>query len=220
MLLLQILLAVLILLLLINILFTLRIGKKHSSNEINEIKISLGTLSQSLRDTEANLKGEFAINRKETADNARGLREEVANQLNAFTKTFSDQLNALTKSNENKLESVRKTIDDKLNGFQLTIEKNSIEGRKELKESFDAFKIGVNTSLKDFGERQRENFSDLLKNIGSQNETTASKLDSIRDTVEKKITQLQEGNEKKLDDMRKTVDEKLDETLEKRLGES
>jgi DNA recombination protein RmuC len=207
-------------LLVVNIYLTLKAGKKENSSEFSEIRSSIGILTQGLQITERNLKDEFVTNRKENADSLKGVREEIGNQLNTFTKTFSDNLSALIKSNEDKLEAIRKSIEDKLSSFQVSIETASRESRKELKETLDAFKQEVNNSLKDFGDRQRDNFSDLLKNIGIQNETTATKLDLIRDTLEKKITQLQEGNEKKLDDMRKTVDEKLDETLEKRLGES
>ncbi len=220
MLLVQIALIILGLLLLINIILTLRIRNRESTNQLNEIKFSISTLIQNLKDAEGNLKNEFVINRKESTDIAKDLRSEIANQLNAFIKIFSEQLGNLTKSNEEKLEAGRKIIEEKLLVFQNSIDTTNKDNRKELKENLDGFKTGINTALKDFSDKQRENFSDLLKNIALQNESTATKLDSIRDTVEKKITQLQEGNEKKLDEMRKTVDEKLDETLEKRLGES
>jgi len=209
MVLIQISLIVISLLLIINILVTLNAGKRESGNELNEIKFLTSNLSQNLKDTERNLKNEFAINRKENTDNAKDLREEVGRQLNEFIKIFSGQLASLTNS-----------MAENFTSFQNSIDVNNKESRKELKENLDRFKAELNASLKNFSDKQRENFDDLLKNIGTQNMATATKLDLIRDTVEKKITQLQEGNEKKLDDMRKTVDEKLNETLEKRLGES
>lgn len=209
MLLIQISLIVISLLLIINIVISINAGRKESGNELNEIKFSISNLSQNLKDTERNLKNEFAFNRKENTDNAKDLREEVSRQLNEFIKTFSGQLALLTNS-----------MGEKFTLFQNSIDVNNKESRKELKENLDGFKAELNASLKNFSDKQRENFDDLLKNIGAQNIATASKLDLIRDTVEKKITQLQEGNEKKLEDMRKTVDEKLNETLEKRLGES
>jgi len=209
MLLIQISLIVISILLIINIVLTLNAGKKEAGNELNEIKFLINSLSQNLKDTERNLKNEFATNRKENTDNAKDLREEVGSQLNEFIKIFSGQLASLTNSTAEKFTS-----------FQNSIAINNKEGRKELKENLDGFKSELTVSLKNFSDKQRENFDDLLKNIGTQNTATATKLDLIRDTVEKKITQLQEGNEKKLDDMRKTVDEKLNETLEKRLGES
>lgn len=209
MLLIQISLIAISLLLIINIVLTLNAGRKESGNELNEIKFLVNNVSENLKNTERNLKNEFAINRKENTDNAKDLREEVSRQLNEFIKTFSGQLALLTNS-----------MGEKFTSFQNSIDVNNKESRKELKENLDGFKVELNASLKNFSDKQRENFDDLLKNIGTQNMAAATKLDLIRDTVEKKITQLQEGNEKKLDDMRKTVDEKLNETLEKRLGES
>ncbi len=209
MLLIQISLIAIALLLIINIVLTLNAGKKYSGNELNEMKFLVSNLSQSLNQTERNLKSEFAINRKENTDNAKDLREELSRQLNEFAKTFSGQLALLTNS-----------MGEKFTSFQNSIDVNNKESRKELKENLDGFKSELNASLKNFSDKQRENFDDLLKNIGTQNIATTAKLDSIRETVEKKITLLQEGNEKKLDEMRKTVDEKLNETLEKRLGES
>jgi len=89
-------------LLIVNIFLTLRAGKREVSNEQIEIKNSISSLTQNLKDTEINLKSEFATNRKENSDNSKGLREEVNNRLNSFTQTFSEQLTALTKSVDDK----------------------------------------------------------------------------------------------------------------------
>lgn len=207
-------------LLIVNIFFTIKKEKKVNSSEFSEITSKIEAIALNIQTTERNLKDEFVTNRKENADSFKGVREEVGNHLNTFTKTFSDNLTTLTRSNEERLEAIRKSIEEKLSTFQISIESASKDNRKEFKETLDAFKLEVNNSLKDFGDRQRDNFSDLLKNLNTQNVTSTTKLDSIRDTVEKKIGELQKGNEQKLDEMRKTVDEKLNETLEKRLGES
>src|SRR5580692_9560952 len=90
------LLAVLLLLLIINIVFTLRFVSRDPGYPTVELKNEAVNLRQTLKDSEASLKGEFVINRQESAGNAKGLREEVSGQLNAFTKTFSEQLTALT----------------------------------------------------------------------------------------------------------------------------
>jgi DNA recombination protein RmuC len=202
-------LIIITILLILNLSFTFKVGKSGPGNELSEIRNSLQILTQNLKDTERNVKDEFATNRRENAENAKGLREEVTTQLSEFTKTFSGQLAALTNS-----------MGEKFSVFQNTIDTNNRESRKELKENLDAFKKELNNSLKDFSDKQRQNFSDLQKNLSDQSITTAAKLDLIRETVEKKITQLQEGNEKKLDEMRNTVDEKLQKTLETRLTQS
>ena len=208
-------LIVIAILLVINIILALK-GEKQG----NDFSAITSNVSQALINTERNLKDEFVTNRKENADSLKSVREEVNNQLNMFTRTFSDNLSALIKSNEDKLETIRKSIQDRLLTFQTTIETANKDNRKELIESLDKFKGEVAISLKEFGDRQRDNFSDLLKNLTTQSTASSDKLELIRSTVEKKITELQKGNEVKLDEMRKTVDEKLNDTLEKRLGES
>ena len=106
MILIQVTLFVVAILLIFNIILTLKTKKKESGNELNEIKFSITALFQNLKDTESNLKGEFVTNRKESAEMAKDLRGEIGNQLNAFIKIFSRQLGNLTKSNEEKQHPV------------------------------------------------------------------------------------------------------------------
>lgn len=207
-------------LLIVNIILTLKAGKNDSGNELNEIKSSIGTLTSNLKDTEKNLKDEFVTNRKESADTATGLRTEIGNQLNKFTQTFSEQLGNLTKSNEEKLEAIRKTFEDKLVDFQKSIDTNSKENRNELKENLEVFKKELNDALKDYKERLREQFTEFERSQKTQNVANSEKISELKLSLEKSVKTMQEGNEKKLEEMRKTVDEKLNETLEKRLGES
>lgn len=213
-------LSVLTILLVVNIILTLKAGKNDSGNELNEIKSSIGTLTSNLKDTEKNLKDEFVTNRKESAETATGLRTEIGNQLNKFTQTFSEQLGNLTKSNEEKLEAIRKTFEEKLIDFQKSIDTNSKESRNELKENLETFKKELNEALKDYKERMREQFSDFERSQKTQNVANSEKISELKLSLEKSVKTMQEGNEKKLEEMRKTVDEKLNETLEKRLGES
>jgi DNA recombination protein RmuC len=213
-------LVALTILLIVNIILTLKAGKKDSGNELTEIKSSIGTLTSNLKDTEKNLKDEFVTNRKESADTATGLRTEIGNQLNKFTQTFSDQLVNLTKSNEEKLEAIRKTFEEKLVDFQNSIETKSKESRNELKENLETFKKELNDALKDYKERLREQFTEFEKSQKTQNVANSEKISELKLSLEKSVKTMQEGNEKKLEEMRKTVDEKLNETLEKRLGES
>jgi DNA recombination protein RmuC len=213
-------LSALAILLIVNIILTLNVGKKESANELTEIKSSIGTLTSNLKDTEKNLKDEFVTNRKESAETATGLRTEIGNQLNKFTQTFSDQLGNLTKSNEEKLEAIRKTFEDKLADFQKSIDTNSKESRNELKENLDVFKKELNDALKDYKERLKEQFTEFERSQKTQNVANSEKISELKLSLEKSVKTMQEGNEKKLEEMRKTVDEKLNETLEKRLGES
>lgn len=207
-------------LLFINIILTIKAGKKDAGNTLNEIKFSISTLTQNLKDTEGNIKNEFATNRKETAEISTGLRTEIGNHLNSFTQTFSEQLSNLTKSSEEKSEALRKTIEDKLEAFQNGINSNSKESRAELKTNLDEFKKELNEALKDYRERLREQFGEFEKNQQTQNLASSEKLSEIKTTLEKSVKSMQEGNEAKLEEMRKTVDEKLEKTLETRLTQS
>jgi DNA recombination protein RmuC len=207
-------------LLIVNIILTLKAAKKEGGDELNEIKSSIGTLTSNLKEAEKNLKDEFVTNRKESAEIATGLRTEISNQLNKFIQTFSEQLGNLTKSNEEKLEAIRKTFEEKLMDFQKGIDTNSKESRHELKENLDIFKKELNDALKDYKERLREQFTEFERNQKTQNLANSEKISELKLSLEKSVKNMQEGNEKKLEEMRKTVDEKLNETLEKRLGES
>jgi len=217
---LQIAIIIVAFLLIVNIILTLKAGKKGESNELAEIKNSVAIVIQNLKDTEGNLKNEFVTNRKESAESAANLRTEIGNQLNKFTQTFSEQLGNLTKSNEDKLEAIRKTFEEKLIDFQKSIDSNSKESRTELKENLDVFKKELNDALKDYRERLREQFTEFERSQKTQNVANSEKISELKLSLEKSLKSLQDGNEKKLEEMRKTVDEKLNETLEKRLGES
>lgn len=204
-----IILGLITILLIVNIILTIKGRKKEEVSELNEIKNSITSLVQDLKDTEKNLKDEFTTNRKETAENSKSLREEISNQLSEFIKTFSSQLTSLTRS-----------IEEKFTSFQTNIDTNNKDSRKELKENLESFKNELNNALKDFKENLRDNFTDFNKQQQTQNVANSEKLDAIKKTLETSIKNLQEGNEKKLEEMRNTVDEKLQKTLEERLSRS
>lgn len=216
----QIFVILIAILLIVNIILTLKAGNKEARNELTEIRNSVASLTSNLKDTEKNLKDEFVTNRKESADTATGLRTEIGNQLNKFTQTFSEQLGNLTKSNEEKLEAIRKTFEEKLVDFLKSIDSNSKESRNELKENLEAFKKELNDALKDYKERMREQFSDFEKNQKTQYIANSEKISELKLSLEKSVKTMQEGNEKKLEEMRNTVDEKLQKTLEARLSAS
>lgn len=215
-----ILLLCIVVLLIVNIIFTLKAGKKESGNELTEIRSSIGTLISNLKDTEKTLKDEFVTNRKESAETATGLRIEIGNHLNKFTQTFSEHLGSLTKTNEEKLEAIRKTFEEKLVDFQKGIDTNSKEGRNELRENLEVFKKELHDALKDYKNRLRDQFAEFERVQKIQNIANSEKISEFKLSLEKSVKTMQDGNEKKLEEMRKTVDEKLNETLEKRLGES
>ncbi len=213
-------LAIITLLLLINIFLSFKNANSNAAKEIAEIKYTITALAQQLRATEAALKNEFAVNRKEGTDAVSGLRTELGQQLNVFTQTFGQQLSTLTSSNEVKLEAIRRTMEEKLLAFQNGFDDNSKQDRKELKENLVAFQTNLNDTLKDYRERLREQFGAFEHNQHTQFTASNEKLGDIRLTLEKSVRSLQESNETRLEEMRKTVDEKLQTTLETRLTQS
>jgi len=76
-LLIQIIVGVISILLIVNIILTFNTIKNKFGNKRDENENQVSFLTQSLKDTESNLKSEFTTNRKENSDNAKGLREEV-----------------------------------------------------------------------------------------------------------------------------------------------
>ncbi len=188
-----------IIILLITLLF-----KKQATNP-NQITQISQVLSTEIARIEASVKNEIASNRKETSDQARLARGELASSLISF---------------EEKLNHLTNTIDLKLTAFNEGATATSITNRNEIKAALDAFKKDLSQSIRDFNSVQRDNFYSLLQKQSEQNTTTTQSLENMRQTVEQKIKELQAGNEQKLEQMRVTVDEKLQQTLETRLGES
>lgn len=228
-------LAILATLVIVNIILTLKRLKPWNDSDI---KLSINSLEKNLDRVGNSLQAEFSTARIESSQNNRNLREETVNQLNNFGLTvtqsidsisklqsqqleiFSQQLLNLTQTNEQKLDKLRTTIEGKLDIFQIGFDNNTKLSRKELKDNLDNFKQELNGALKEFSDRQRENFSDLITNQSAQNVTNSEKLTVMNSTIAKSIKELQDDNSAKLEKMRETVDEKLQKTLETRLGES
>ena len=202
-------LSLIALFLLINIVLTYKALVKDSQQDASELNNALNQLTSNLKNTEANLKNEFVVNRQEHAQAAKDLREEVGNRLLGFTTTFSDQLNALVKS-----------LEEKFSSFQTAIDGNSKQSRVELKENLEGFKNELNQALKEYKERLNEQFEAFGKTQAAQHLASTEKLSEIKLTLERSVKSMQEGNEQKLEEMRKTVDEKLQKTLETRLAQS
>jgi len=160
---------------------------------------------EEFRRLEDNFKKEFSTNRLESGQLAKDSRDELGTALNLF----GERLGKLTDA-----------IGNRLNIFQEAHTQDSRESRKEIKDILDTVKNELNLGLKDFSDRQRQNFSDLINSQNAQNTENKEKLVQMSGTIEKSIKSLQDDNAVKLEKMRETVDEKLQKTLETRLGES
>lgn len=201
MLLVEIALAVLLLLMIVQIILTL---KSHAAGTDQPERIG-----KQIERSEAALKMEFSSSRSEAAQYARHLREETANTLNRLIQT-----------NEEKLELLRHTIEGKLQQLQTGIDLHNKDNRKELRDNLDLFKQELNGALREFANRQQEQFGALKETQQLQHTAHADKLGGMSLTIEKSLRALQEDNAAKLEQMRATVDEKLQKTLETRLSQS
>jgi len=150
------------------------------------------------QDLDKTLRDELRESRDETARQARGLREEVANiqakaneVLVRLVNTLGDDqknlLEKMTRTNEERLEQIRSILDEK---------------------------------LRQVIEDQRKHLADVIAALKGLEKTQQQEQEKAREALDLRFRQIQESNEKKLDEMRQTVDEKLHHTLEKRLGES
>lgn len=96
----------------------------------------------------------------------------------------------------------------------------SAQSRRELSEALELFRNAINQSLKDFSDRQRDNFAELNRNQENQNRNLGERVLEMKAGTEKSLKALQDDNAVRLEEMRATVDEKLQKTLETRLSES
>jgi DNA recombination protein RmuC len=205
-------LLILIVLILILLLYS-TFGPKEKGNSDEIFYKEIGRI-------ESTVKQEIITNRAELNQSSKDAREELAGSLKTFGDLFANNLIQLNSTVEAKLGKLTESFELKLKEFQESSNMNSKESRKELKEVLDAVKTDLGVSLKDFSERQRQSFGDLINNQNLQNTEQKDKLTTMSATIEKSIKSLQDDNAAKLEKMRETVDEKLQKTLETRLGES
>jgi DNA recombination protein RmuC len=199
-----ILFAITLVLAVLNIYFILKAAGKPADPFSIQLEPILRQFSTDLRGTENNLKNEFAIARKEQADHAKGLREEVGNQLGNFTRIFSEQLTALTSS-----------IELKFTAFQATIDRNDKDSRKELRENLSDF-LGAQKMQHDAGNVKLAELRTALETaVNRMQEGNEKKLEEMRKTVDEKLN---DTLEKRLGESFKLVSERL-EAVHKGLGD-
>ncbi|HEB57444.1 MAG TPA: DNA recombination protein RmuC [Gammaproteobacteria bacterium] len=177
--------------------------------------------------TDAVVHDEFRETRKENAEDARRLREEVSGTQKAANEIVvkaiaemgrlqQDGMDAVEKrvktlvdSNESRLDKLRETIETQM---------KSIQSGNETK--IEHMQNSVTKTIGEMKKSQQEDLHLVEKRVKLLTESNETRLDKLRDSLDNNMKSLQDNNEKKLDQMRQTVDEKLQSTLEKRLGES
>jgi len=132
----EIMLAAIIVLILVNIFIVLRIGNRRSNKSEQDIINKLIFIESCLGRNEESIRQDFTRNREEINKNARETREDLNKALSNFGQqqllrmneiahfqknqldTFSNQLVNLTASNEQRLGKMRETIELKLKELQ------------------------------------------------------------------------------------------------------
>jgi DNA recombination protein RmuC len=150
----------------------------------DRVRAEVDRLSETLRQ-------ELHLDRNESANAARQLREELTGTLRADADSLQQRLAQAADA----------------------AQKSDAQTRQELQTSLKSFSELLAGQLQDLSRALKQQLGDLT----ASNE---KKLEAMRGTVETKLTQLQADNEAKLERIRLTVDEKLHQTLEQRLGES
>ncbi len=195
-----------ILLLIVNLIFQIKLSKKINDDKTGEIFTEF--LS---KQTEA-IRAEFLLNREEYSKSFREQREELARAFEQFSEKQTAQFEKL----EQRLEKTTRTNEERLD----KIEEKVNADLKEILTNNEKKLENVRETLAESSKVQREEFEKFearLNVIVKQNE---ERMTHIEERIETKLKDIRENNEKKLEEMRRTVDEKLHATLEKRLGES
>ena len=183
--------AILLFVVVVMLVFLLR---RKSDVDFTPIVNRLESVEKSQERLERSIREEIARTRVETAEQSRGLREEVQSTLKNSTELLVQSVDRISTAQQKRLEDFSAQV----NSLSQTEESHASNLRLELKQQLDSF-------------------ANQLAVLTDKNE---KKSDELRQSVEGKLTDLQTDNASKLEEMRHTVDEKLQGTLDRRLGES
>lgn len=185
----------------------------------------LGTNSEAV--TGNMVRDEFRETRKENAEDARRLREEVSGTQKAANEAVVNAIAEMGKSQQEGMDAVERRVKALVDSNESRLEKlrGTIEAQMKSIQSSNETKIenmqnAVTKTISEMKKSQQEDLHLVERRVKLLAESNETRLDKLRDTVDSNMKSLQDNNEKKLDQMRQTVDEKLQSTLEKRLGES
>ena len=188
----DILLALTILLLVLQILILLR-GRGDAG---------LHTRLDALKDDNRHL-------REALAQEQRAGRGELSQSLLQFRGLVQEQLDAMAAQQQERmglfgqrLELLTERTDNGMQALAQRLTEDARRGREEL-----------TVTLTRFGEQQQQRLAELTAD-------SEKRLGEVRSTLETRLNAMQQDNAAKLEQMRATVDEKLQSTLETRLGHS
>jgi DNA recombination protein RmuC len=190
--------------------------RRPARPDLTPVLTWLETLVKSQERTERALRDEIAASRKESADQARALREEVQGALRHSTNALVQSVDRISAAQQQRLEDFAR----QLGALKLANEAGATQLRVELAATHKDFRDSVQKQIVELTGSQKQHFDAFAAQLATLVEKLEKKSDELRVTLETKVTQLQTDNAARLEEMRRTVDEKLQGTLEKRLGES
>lgn len=199
----EILLAIVILLLIVN---SVLILKKNQSGVTEETLENIaGKQIETMRSEFANNREEYQKSFKEQRTELNEAFEKFIEKQDAQFEKFQERIEKTSNASEEKIGKMEERVNSELKEIQDSNEKKLNEVRETLTQS-------SKTQTEQF-----DKFENRLNALVKQNE---EKMYQLETRIESKLNEIRENNEKKLEEMRVTVDEKLHATLEKRLGES
>jgi DNA recombination protein RmuC len=179
-------------------------------------KEALGPVVERIQAIEARVEDDLGRARKENAEQASALRQELLQSFTTLGGTqreqlerFEGRLKAFEEQVQKSQTQQRESVDERLTQLRDTFALTGKELRTEINESLERLGRNQKESAAQAAESQKERLAAFETQLGKLTTTLSEQLDKLR-----------EDNAKRLEEMRKTVDEKLQSTLEKRLGES
>lgn len=136
--------------------------------------------------------------------------------VNQSIAQLVQQQAVLEKNLENLLAVVRSEIAQMRNEAS----QNARSSREESALSFTGFQNSILARMAEIAGLQKDQLELFARQLGTMVQSSDTRLEAVRQTVENKLKLLLEDNNKQLEQIRTTVDEKLHATLEQRLGES
>ncbi len=210
--------------------------RRPAITDLSPVLTRLETLEKFQERTERSVKEEIGRNRQESAEEARGLREEVQGSLKNSTDSlvqsvdrisaaqqqrledFAQQLTLLKQANETSAAQLRVELTNALNRFKESQEKRLADNATQLQQHFESF----GRRLSEFGQAGQESaqqarteLSTVLKDFKDSLQKQMNDMAGLQkqqlDSFASQLTRLTESNEKKSDELRAAVDGKLKE---------
>jgi len=208
--------------------------RRTTPTDLSPLLARTQTLETLQERTERVVKDEISRSRQESADQSRGLREEVQSVFKNSTDSlvqsvdkisvaqqhrledFAEQLIALKQSGDTSAAQLRMEVTNTVNAFKESQEKRLSDNAAQLQQHFDSF----GRHLSEFGRANEENatrarseLSAALKDFKDSLQKQMNDMTSLQkqqlDSFATQLTRLTESNEKKSDELRTVVEARL-----------